>query len=77
MAGGGEGQYPTVGVGMALPPTAAFHIRYIPEGFTAQIETLGDYVLKLGHRTLLPKEYRRAVRILQKEKAQERTGCVA
>lgn len=72
---GGEGQYP-------LSAWVALHLRLLPyfrytDGFTAQIETLGDYVLKLGSTDLAAKEYRRAVRILQEKQEEQGTSRAA
>ena len=72
---GGEGQYP-------LSAWVALHLRLLPyfrytEGFTTQIETLGDYVLKLGSTDLAAKEYRRAVRILQEKQEEQGTSRAA
>ena len=71
-ATGGEGQYP-LSAWMALHLRLLPHFRYT-EGFTAQIETLGDYVLKLGSTDLAAKEYRRAVRILQEKQEEQGTS---
>ena len=72
---GGEGQYP-------LSAWVALHLRLLPyfrytDGFTTQIETLGDYVLKLGSTDLAAKEYRRAVRILQEKQEEQGTSRAA
>lgn len=66
---GSKGQYP-LSAWMALHLKLMPYFRYL-DGFTDQIETFGDYVLKLGATDLAAKEFRRAARILQ-EKQEER-----
>ena len=67
---GADGKYP-------LSDWMKLHLRLSPvfrtlPGFAEQIETLADYVLKLGSTDLAAREYRSAVRITQEqEEAQQ------
>lgn len=67
---GAEGKYP-------LSDWMNLHLRLLPvfrtlPGFANQIETLADYVLKLGSTDLAAREYRSAIRITQEqEEAQQ------